>query len=261
MAQDDKAVKDAAEEQPAEETAAEETPTEEKQTTEEPKEPEAPEKGDEEPEVSESAEEKPSPRMQKRIRGLSGKVKELNEQLRQDRPTQTPQFDFSQPNLPPIPAGDYTPEELDKMVNERAQKQASTLGLQTQAEINALKQQMEQERVLSNLNRSVNEIQSTHEELNPNSDKFNPDLADAVGDTIQEVFVANPYVDVEKLTKRMVDASRKAGTAEAKEVGQKVAEQASNAAVKSDVPSENQDKKFEDLSIEEMKEKLGYVRR
>lgn len=260
MAQQDEAViEEAAEEQPAEETAVQDSPPQEEQTAEESQETEVKEESQEEAPAEETEEDteeaKVSPRLQKRVRDLSQKVKEAR-QSQQPQNEATQQFNQSKSGIEP---GDYTPEQLEELINQRAQQQAASLGTQTQTEIQKLRREIEEDRLLNDLARSTNTIETTYEELNPNSEKFNPELADAVGDTIQDTFLANPYIDVEKLTERIVKASRAVGTAQAKQVGQKVAEQASNQAVKSDLASTPKDTKFEELSIEEMESKLGYA--
>lgn len=264
MADQDAAVKDAPKEEPAETPAATDSPpagdqtqveepdTKVDQPSEEsktPAEPEAEGAKEEKPEQKPAEAKKESPRLQKRVRDLSQK-------LREARTPQTPQFDPNNPPTAEIPAGDYTPEQLSQMVNQKADVLSE---LKTQSQIQALRSEMEQERLLNNLARSVGSLEQAYPELNPDSDDFNPELTDAVGETIDEVFRANPYVDVETVASKMISASRAAGTSKAKQVGEKVAEQASNAAVRSTTSSKVEDKKFEDLSVEEMEEKLGKV--
>lgn len=194
-----------------------------------------------------------SPRLQNRVRDLSRKVREAREQNQgqhqqgqydqgQHQGFQTQaQQNFAQQNG--IQPGDYTPEQLQQMVNQQADILSNA---KSNVAVNQLRQEMEQDRLLNGLEKTVNSLQGEYEELNPKSSNYNKELDTALGETIEESFISNPYVDVEKLAKRIVDSARSYGTAHAKQVGQKVAEQSASSAVNNDLPSKRGGPNFTD---------------
>lgn len=220
----------------AEETATQESPTEE-QTT-----------GDETP-VSTQAPVVPKKGAQSRIRELSGEVRSLKDRIAEL--TSPAGLDNSQlPYLPqnqPISNaedGSIDPTEFKRQVLHEANQM---IDFRTR-----------QVATIERINRETAEVVSKFSELDPESEHFDKDLSEAIYDAVEAKVKADPTASVKDfVTKQMRIFKREAQREEAQTAAQ-ITKQAAQSAIR---PTQNKpvDTRFEDLSIEEMRQKLGYA--
>lgn len=164
------------------------------------------------------------------------------------------QVPFNNAPLKPLiePGEEVTAEELNRRQEEREQAlldRASRMNdLNTQRIV-----------AMDRVNREAKELTRKYEELNPNSDDFDPELSDTVTEAALAYVRANPTKSLEEFVDKQMKVHKRAVTKEAKAEQAEIAKQSSQAGSR---PSTTKpaDKKFEDLSIEEMEAKLGYYR-
>lgn len=146
------------------------------------------------------------------------------------------------------PGEELTAEELNARLEEREQRffQMQELRLQ-------------QERALNRINQEAADVVRRYEQLNPDSDNFNPELSEWVTDTVTEVVKVNPNVSVKKIVTGLMKPYQSQITKEVAATTENIAKQVSEAAIR---PSQTKtvEKKFEDKTIEEMEAELGFDR-
>jgi len=142
--------------------------------------------------------------------------------------------------------------ELDKRLREREQQQIR----RTDALITLRGKQQD---AINRITRESNEAVRDYPELDPESDSFNKNLSETVTEAVEAHIKANPYqASVKKFVGKLMKPYREAVAKEAGEVTEKLAKQSSQSALK---PSSirKDEKPVEDMTKEELEEKLGIV--
>jgi hypothetical protein len=249
-----------------EDTSVSTTPVEETKTTEE-----VPQKTvDQQPTGEPKQEESPKKGAQARIRELNAKAKgfeEVNKSLDEenkglkeriaeltasvgDQVPQVPQFNPQQPIINPGEEIDGT--ELNRRLAEREQRI-----LQQAAGISHL--QTRQSEAVTRINNEVGQAIKDHPELDPNSDSFDKELSDSITEATMAYVRQNPYTASPKqFVDRMMKPYKRAVIREVAQETETITKQVSQTALRPS-PNIKSEKKFEDLSLQEMENKLGVV--
>lgn len=229
----------------AEESNAPTSPVDEQNTSDESKETESQSSSAEESdgETQESSERKPS-RAERRIRDLSQKVKQYEEQSNQ------PFSQFQQPPQPMFEDGrEYTAKELEQTMVQAANSIAS---LQTKAQIDQYKAEV-------NLDRDAEVLPTKYPELNDETDDFVPELVESIEEEFKaKAFrngVLDPSVRLADVAARQVKAARAAAKKSTAAMKNAVASQADTAAVKPGA-GVRQEKSIDDMSSAELEAHL-----
>jgi len=118
--------------------------------------------------------------------------------------------------------------------------------------------EVEKERTINRINLEASEAQRAHPELDPNSDKFDPDINEAVTTAVHLEIRNNPSLSVKTLTEKYMKPYRKVAE---RAIGQEkatITRQVSEEALRpSSVKPVN--KSFAEKSIEEMEKELTIV--
>lgn len=197
------------------------------------------------------SERKPS-RAERRIRDLTARLKEAEQQPNQQV------FGQRQAPQPMFESGrEYTAEELEQRMVQRANDISA---IQTQAQLNQYKAEV-------NLDRDIEVIPTKFSELDDTSDDFIPELVE----NIEEEFKAKAYrngqldpsVRLADIAERQVKAARAAAAKSAQKTKASLAESQDTAAVKPGAGTK-QEKSISEMSsaeIEAMMKKQGrYVK-
>lgn len=208
---------------------------------------------------TEQPEEAPRPsRAEKRIKQLTEQVKQATPQNQQyGQQQQSPQFPKYEPGAE-IPA-----EQLERDVVQTASAIAE---LQVQ-------RQLAQRDAVHNFERDTDSIPTKYAELNPDSPSYTPELDEAIAQEYQAqafrvigynqqgqpVTQLDPSVRLSDIAERHMRAARAYAAKASAEVRTVVDATADQAAPRpgGDKPA---DRKFEDLTLEEMKAKVGYFK-
>lgn len=208
----------------------------------------------------------PGNRAQQRIRQLSDKVKQGNQPSYQQpgpQHQQSPnQFDVSR----------YADDQGNLDVN--ATNQAIQAGVVQTADAIAnlrVNQVINQRDAVNNFERDTEVIPTKYEELNPDNASYTPELDEAIAQEYQErafkvvgvdqqgnaITQLDPSVRLSDIAARQIKAARAYAAKSSAGMQNRVAASADTTAPKpgGDKPA---DRKFEDLSLEEMKAKVGY---
>lgn len=223
-------------EQVVDETTTQESPAEENQTTDQETEVSTPE-----PVVA------PKKGAQSRIRELSGEVHSLKERIAE----LTNPGGFSAPQAP------YTPQEV--ATSEDGSIDPQEFKRQVLNEANQLIDfKTRQAAVIQRINRETEEVVSKYAELDPESDSFDKELSDAVYEAVEAKVKADPTASVKEFVNKQMKLYKREASREEAQTKATVTKQAAQAAIR---PTQTKpvDTKFEDLSIEEMRAKLGYA--
>lgn len=158
-----------------------------------------------------------------------------------------------QPLKPLInPGEEVTIEEINQRQFLRDQEL-----LQRAAQMSSL--QAQQAMAIDRVNREARELTKKYAELDPNSDSWNPELSETVVEAAEAYVRANPTRSLEEFVDKQMRLYKRAATREAKAEQAEISRQSSQSAIRP-TTTKPVDKKFEELSIEEMEAKLGYAR-
>jgi hypothetical protein len=118
--------------------------------------------------------------------------------------------------------------------------------------------QHQRERAQDRIERESSEVVSKYDKLNPESDNFDPELSKWVSDTVFEMGKNNMNISVKKIVQGLMKPYQSQASKEVKAQTENIAKQVSESAIR---PSNAKpaEKKFEDLTLEEMEQKLGYA--
>lgn len=202
------------------------------------------------PVVEDTTQEEPKARnnAQSRLREVLGDKKQLkaeNEQLRQMLEQQAQ-----------MPVPDNLTEDQYRALATDAQYAA--------VEVQNLKRQL----AYKDFNNEIDLVEQKFPELNPESDSYNPKLAETLSEVYNEGFIVRDqngnFVATKKslndFTKSVIDAYRTAEVKGAAKTQEALAKQAAEAVVTPDSTKTSDTKDFSELSIEEMEKKLGTLR-
>lgn len=225
------------------ETTSTESPAVEEQTTE------AQTVVSTEPEVA------PKKGAQSRIRELSGENRSLRERIQEltSPGVQTPQPVFTPTVNKPLVGADESIDgaELERRMQDREQRvlQQATNTANFIAQQAANTQRINQETV---------EVVSKYAELDLESDSFDEEINDAIYESVEAKLRADPTASVKDFVKRQMSLYRREASREEAKTEAVISKQAAQSAIR---PTQTKpvEKNFADLSIEEMRTKLGYV--
>jgi len=241
-----------AEKDVAEESNVTESPTVEPKDLPEAEEPETEPSKEEAKEEQPKAEESPKLKpVEKRIHKLVGerdKVKAEKESLAKQVEDLT--SELSQGQAPQ----DYSPTiEPGTEVSQEQYKADVVKTAQSIAQLEVRKQN-----VINTINKEANESMQEFPELDPKSDVFDTELSESITDSVKAQIQVNPSASVKKLVTRLMKPYKSSIKRQVAESTETIAKQVSESAQR---PSQvkGQEKSFDDLSIEEMEQKLGVV--
>ncbi len=194
-----------------------------------------------------------------RIRELTGQVKQMEQESQLSQ-------GWNQPQVPVLqPGQEIDPAQYQAHVVQAAQSIANL----------TVQQQIAQERAVNSLERDTEVLPSRYVELNPDSPDYSPELEKAITEEFQEkafrvtgydprtgkpMQVLDPSVRLADIAKRYTDVARSIAKKSQAGMANAVAQSADTGAIRPQGQAKA-DRKFEDLSIQEMEAKLGYVKR
>jgi len=158
-----------------------------------------------------------------------------------------------QPDEPIVKPGEEIDAiELDKRLKDREAK------IIQRADAIATLRGRQQDAMTRHNNEAIDVIK-TYPELDPDDDNFDSELSDSVTASVEAHIRANPYqASVKEVVAKLMRPYKRAVAKEAGKVTENIAKQASETALRP-TSVKSSDKKFEELSLEEMEEKLGTV--
>lgn len=181
-----------------------------------------------------------------RAESLEKKLAELTGQMEPALEPYNPEV------LEPIvqPGEELDADELNRRVAQRDQKllqQADALG-QFRAK---------QAKAIENINREAIEAVGKYKQLDSESELFDPELSETVTEAVEAYVRVNPTSSVKSYVDKLMKPYTSAVAKEVAKQSETLVKQASETALR---PSNVKpvDKKFEDLSIKEMENKLGF---
>lgn len=219
----------------AEETAQTESPTED-QTTEA------------ETEVSTPTPAVPKKGAQSRIRELAGENRSLKDRIAE----LTSPVGLGSPQLP------YTPQN-QPVTSEDGSIDAQEFKRQVLTEAHQLVN-FETQRVamVERINRETAEVVQKFPELDPESDHFDKELSDAIYEAVEAKVKSDPTASVKEFATKQMKLYKREASREEAQTSAVISKQAAQSAIR---PTQNKpvDTKFEDLSVAEMRARLGYA--
>jgi len=118
---------------------------------------------------------------------------------------------------------------------------------------------IKQQDAINRINNEANEVIKEYPQLDPDSKEFDQELSDSVTAAVEAQVRANPYkASPKQLVAKMMKPYKRAVTKQVGQVTENIAKQVSETATRPTGVASSE-KKFEELSIKEMEEKLGVV--
>ena len=192
-----------------------------------------------------------------RIRELSGKVHSLKDKIEElTNPVGSDSTQMrSQPpqeNKPLVGPG----EEIDGVELERRMVDREQRIMQQANQMVDFKTR--QAAVIERINRETVEVVGKFQELDPESDDFDEELSDAMYEAVEAKVKSDPTASVKQFVTKQMKLYKREATREKAGESKEISKQSAQSAIK---PSQNKsvDTKFTDLSISEMRNKLGYA--
>lgn len=227
----------------AEETAQTESPTVEQTADSE--------------EVSVSEPVLPKKGAQSRIRELNSENHSLKERIAQltTQAPDVPQLPYqSQTVNKPLVGADESIDgaELERRMVEREQRV-----LQQANQMADLR--VRQATAIERINRETAEVVTQFKELDPESDSFDPELNDAIYESVEAKIKSDPTASVKDFVKKQMKLYKREALREEAQTKAVIAKQAAQGAIRPSQQKPADTQKFSDLSIEEMRGKLGYA--
>ena len=218
--------------------------------------------------VSEETAEVESTTEEESKKGYSARVRELNQRAKEAEaqaqslseklaeitrgvPDGAPQMPTNQPLPPIVKEG----EELTYEEINRRQLQRDEEILKRATQVNSL--QTQQALAIERINREARDLTRKYAELDPKSDTFDRELSDTLTEAAEAYVRANPHKSLEDFVDKQMKLHKRAVTKEAESEQAEVSKQQGQTGIR---PSTTKpvEKKFEDLTIEEMEARLGY---
>lgn len=165
-----------------------------------------------------------------------------------------------QVDLPPIqplgplvnPGEEITIEELNARQAKRDQELLSRAAQMASLEAQRVS-------TVDRVNREAREATMKYDILNPNSDSFDPEISEAVVEAANAYVQANPNRSLLEFVDKQMKFHKRSITKQAKAEQAEITRQSGQSAIRP-TTSKPADRKFEDLTLEEMEAKLGYAR-
>jgi len=194
---------------------------------------------------------------QSRIRELSGKVHSLQDKIAElttpvgSSGQYAPQYN-QQEDQPLVGPG----EEIDGVELERRMKIREQRILQQANQMADFRAR--QSATIDRINRETEQVVGKYKQLDPDSDDFDPELSDAIYEAVEAKVKSDPTASVKSFVdKQMKIFKREASKEEAGERAT-ISKQVAQSAIRPSL-NKTEDTKFEDLSVEEMRNRLGYA--
>lgn len=206
------------------------------------------------PEKTEQSTEEPKTDGEKKLSGAEKRIHELVDE-REKAKQEVADLKAKLADLTAQPAAQestpaYQPAEGESQGGER---ELTLDDLRTIARL-----EVEKERTVNRINAQAAEAVKLHPELDKSSEKFDPDINEAVTTAVWLEVQKDPSKDVLKLTDKYMKPYRKAAERAVGEEKKVLAQQVNDEALRP-VNVKPVDKKFEDKSLNEMEEELGVV--
>ena len=203
-------------------------------------------------------EDPPKKGAQSRIRQLNSEVHSLRDKIEElthpvgSQDSQMPSYQPQVENQPLVSPG----EEIDSAELERRMQERERRILQQANQMVDFKTR--QASTIDRINRETNEVVDKYKELDPESDNFDKDLSDAIYESVEAKIKSDPTASVKKFVEKQMKLYKREASKEEQQNRAEITKQSAQSAIR---PSQNKpvDAKFEDLSIEEMQNKLGYA--
>ena len=193
---------------------------------------------------------------QSRIRELSGENRSLKDKIAElTNPvgSMVPQVPYQPQVVKPLVGADESIDgvELERRMQER-------LARERQETLQMVDFTNRQHAAIQRINQETVEVVNTFKELDPESDLFDKELSDAIYEAVEAKVKSDPTASVKSFVEKQMKLYKREASREEKKTEAVIAKQASQSAIR---PSQTKpvDTKFEDLSIEEMRGKLGYA--
>lgn len=178
---------------------------------------------------------------------LRAKLAALTSQVGQQTP-----YVSNEPLKPLVnPGEEVTIEELNKRQQER-----ETQLLQKASQMSQL--QAQQALAIERINREARDLTRKYAELDPQSDNFDKELSNVVTEAAEAYVRANPTKSLEEFVDKQMKLHTRAATREVKAEQAEVTKQQSQTAIRPST-AKPEEKKFEDLTLKEMEDQLGFV--
>lgn len=163
------------------------------------------------------------------------------------------------PNIPqyqnePVvsPGEELSAEELNRRIQAREQRIVQTVSAQ-----NVLMQK--QQEAVQRINNEAQQVMKLHPELDPDNDNFDRDLSETITEAVEAHVRANPYsASVSKFVNKLMKPYKASVSKEAGKATEKIAEQASQAALRPSSIS-RKEKTAGEMTLAELEAKLGVV--
>lgn len=159
------------------------------------------------------------------------------------------------------PAGTGIPyaQPTEPQVNEDGTIDAESFRKQVLAEAaNMYEVRSLQERNLERINKESQQVMTTYKQLNPDSEQYDSDLSESIYEATEAFVRANPTGSVTKYVEKLMKPYQRSIEREVGEQAKTIAQQAADRGLRPTV-SPKGEKRFEELSLEEMEQRLGKV--
>jgi len=201
------------------------------------------------------AEEKAA-KSEEKVKSLEDRIAELTDQAESGGENQYgPQASENSEPEPLIREGE---DSIDPMELERRLKSRDDRNFQRTAAFIELKNR--QERNLERINKEAQTSVKKHPELDPDREEFDKDLSDTVYEAVEAYVKSNPTGSVTEFVDKLIKPYKRSIEQEVGKQREVITKQASQGALRpTQVPKG--EKSFGELSLEEMENKLGGIRR
>lgn len=197
----------------------------------------------------------PKKSAQNRIREVISENHSLKEKIAQ-LTQQAPQPSYNyQPQQPkPLVGSDEVIDgaELERRMQEREQ-------FIIQHANQATSFQIQQARVIDNINRESAEVVAQYKELDPESEHFDKELSDTIYEAVEAKVKADPTASVKAFVKKQMALYKREQAREEAQTNAEISKQAAQGAIRPTAVKTTDTKNFEELSINEMRARLGYA--
>ncbi|NCN26001.1 hypothetical protein GW915_00345 [bacterium] len=189
-----------------------------------------------------------------RAKEAEAKAESLAAKLKSLTNPETPDYSQNQPKEEPLvqPGEEIDANELDQRLRAREQR----ILKQTDALIALRGKQQE---AVGRINSEAQEVMRVHPELDPESDKFNKELSEAISEATEAYVMKNPYTASVKLfVEKMMRPYKGAVSKGVGEMTESVVKQVSEAALRPTAVREKE-KPAGEKSIAELEKELGIL--
>lgn len=208
--------------------------------------------------VSTEATEVPKKGAQSRIRELNEKVHSLSDKIAEltspvgQQAQYAPQLQPQEPSRPLVGSDESIDgQELERRMVEREQR----ILQQARQEADF---RVQRASALDRINRETIEVVGKFKELDPESESFDKELSDTIYEAVEAKIKSDPSASVKSFVEKQMKMYKREVSREDAQTTAVIAKQAAQSAIR---PSQSKpiEKSFDQLSIEEMRAKLGYA--